>query len=95
MRRAGLTVAFATIFAERLQRVPLTGDAGLLARRIGLLSPNTSASPKARSPRRGERTAFAVARGQPVDPGGATHAPGRGPRVFRHEAAPLRVVSRQ
>jgi hypothetical protein len=39
MQRAGLTVAFSTIFAERLQRVPLTGDAGLLARRIGLLSP--------------------------------------------------------
>jgi hypothetical protein len=40
MQRAGLTVAFSTIFAERLQRVPLTGEAGLLARRIGLLSPD-------------------------------------------------------
>jgi hypothetical protein len=40
MQEAGLTVAFSTIFAERLQRVPLTGDAGLLARRIGLLSPD-------------------------------------------------------
>jgi hypothetical protein len=64
---AGLTVAFSTIFAERLQRVPLTGDAGLLARRIGLLSPDYERiAQSAVAQNAAERTAFAIARGQPI-----------------------------
>jgi hypothetical protein len=71
MRQTGLSVAFATIFADRLQRVPLTGDAGLLARRIGLLSPiYEQIAQSAVAQDEGERIAFAVARGQPIDPGG-------------------------
>jgi hypothetical protein len=88
MQRAGLTVAFATIFAERLQRVPLTGDAGLLARRIGLLSPEYERiAQSAVAQTAAERTAFAIARGQRLSAGRRRqHAPGRCPRVFRHEA---------
>lgn len=72
MRQSGLTVAFATIFAERLQRVPLTGDAGLLARRIGLLSPiYEQIAQSAVAQTETERAAFAVARGQPVGPDGS------------------------
>jgi len=68
MQRAGLTVAFATIFAERLQRVPLTGEAGLLARRIGLLSPIYERIARSAVPQTDtERTAFAIAQGQPVE----------------------------
>jgi hypothetical protein len=70
MQRAGLTVAFSTIFAERLQRVPLTGDAGLLARRIGLLSPEYERiAQSAVAQTAAERTAFAIARGQAVEAG--------------------------
>ncbi len=39
MEEAELEVAFAAIYAERLLRLPLTGEAALLARRVGLLSP--------------------------------------------------------
>jgi hypothetical protein len=90
---AGLTVAFATIFAERLQRVPLTGDAGLLARRIGLLSPDYERiAQSAVAQNAAERTAFAIARGQPVEAPTATiPATGRRRRVFRH-AAPHRYA---
>jgi hypothetical protein len=67
MQESGLTVAFSTIFAERLQRVPLTGDAGLLSRRIGLLSPDYERIAQgAVAQTEDERTAFAVARGQPI-----------------------------
>jgi hypothetical protein len=72
MQEAGLTVAFSTIFAERLQRVPLTGEAGLLARRIGLLSPDYERiAQSAVAQNAEERTAFAVARGQPIALGAA------------------------
>lgn len=68
MREAGLSVAFATIFAERLQRVPLTGAEGVLARRIGLLSPiyeRVAQGAVAQTPE--ERTAFAIAQGRIVE----------------------------
>jgi hypothetical protein len=88
---AGLTVAFATIFAERLQRVPLTGDAGLLARRIGLLSSDVRAHrPIRRGPERGRadgvrrRARPAVSR-RPARR--SRHATRRGRRVLR-DAAP-------
>ncbi len=68
MQDTGLTVAFSTIFAERLQRVPLTGDAGLLARRIGLLSPDYERiAQSAVAQTADERISFAVARGQPIE----------------------------
>jgi hypothetical protein len=68
MREAGLTVAFATIFAERLQRVPLTGEAGLLARRIGLLSPMYERIAQSAIAQNDlERMVFAVAQGQSVE----------------------------
>lgn len=68
MQDAGLGVAFATIFAERLERLPLTGEAGLLARRIGLLSPIYERIAQGAVPQdEAERVAFAVARGLPID----------------------------
>jgi hypothetical protein len=88
---AGLTVAFATIFAERLQRVPLTGDAGLLARRIGLLSPDYERiAQSAVAQNAAERTAFAIARGQPVEAGRRRRSPatGRRRRVFPDAGPP-------
>jgi hypothetical protein len=82
MQRAGLTVAFATIFTERLQRVPLTGDAGLLARRIGLLSSDYERiAQSAVAQNAAERTVFAIARGQPID------APGNDPLQLAVAAA--------
>lgn len=68
MQEAGLAVAFSTVLAERLQRLPLTGEAGALARRIGLLSPiyeDVASRTIAQSP--AEALAFAVARGEAPD----------------------------
>ena len=65
MRAAGLEVAFAEIYAERLLRLPLTGEAGVLARRISLLSPlyeTVAQSAVAQTP--AETFAFAIAQGQ-------------------------------
>jgi hypothetical protein len=69
MQEIGLATAFSTIFAERLQRVPLTGEAGLLARRIGLLSPIYERVAQAAVPQTAaERFVFDIARGLPADP---------------------------
>ena len=69
MQEAGLATAFATIFAERLQRVPLTGEAGMLARRIGLLSPIYEDVAQAAVPQtEAEAFAFDIARGRATDP---------------------------
>ncbi|MDG4648403.1 hypothetical protein P6F26_08095 [Roseibacterium sp. SDUM158017] len=69
MRDAGLSVAFATIFAERLQRVALGGEAARLARRIGLLSPIYERVAQAATPGdAAEAFAFDVARGRPAAP---------------------------
>jgi hypothetical protein len=68
MQEAGLAVAFATIFSERLQRVPLTGEAGLLARRTGLLSPiYERVAQTAVAQDEAERFAFEIARGRAVE----------------------------
>ncbi|WP_224815055.1 hypothetical protein [Hasllibacter sp. MH4015] len=68
MQEAGLEVAFADIYAERLMRTPLVGEAGILARRVGLLSPiyeQVAQSAIAQSTE--EAFAFAIARGLPPD----------------------------
>lgn len=69
MQAAGLETAFAEVYAERLLRLPLVGETGLLARRIGLLSPlyetvAQSALPQSRE----EAFHFALARGQAASP---------------------------
>ncbi|MEY3003940.1 MAG: hypothetical protein RLZZ491_1116 [Pseudomonadota bacterium] len=72
MQDAGLEIAFAEIYAERLLRLPLTGETGLLARRVGLLSPLYETVAQAAVPQTPpEAFAFAVARGQysPPPPG--------------------------
>lgn len=73
MREAGLAVAFSTVFTERLRRVPLTGEAGLLARRISLLSPDyEEIARQTVAQTEAERFAFAVARGDLAEmPAGA------------------------
>jgi hypothetical protein len=69
MQEADLATAFATIFAERLQRVPLTGEAGMLARRIGLLSPIYEDVAQAAVPQTAaEAFAFDIARGRATAP---------------------------
>ncbi|MGP1355373.1 hypothetical protein [Roseicyclus sp.] len=69
MQEAGLATAFATIFAERLQRVPLTAEAGTLARRIGLLSPIYEDVAQAAVPQtEAEAFAFDIARGRATAP---------------------------
>ncbi len=50
MASASLEVPFAELFAARLLRLPLTGDAGALAFRVGLLSSNYEMAAKARTP---------------------------------------------
>ncbi|GAA5081338.1 hypothetical protein N0B44_27980 [Roseibacterium beibuensis] len=69
MQEASLEVAFADIFAERLLALPLIGEAGLLARRVGLLSPRyelVAQGTVAQTPE--ERFAFDIARGLPTEP---------------------------
>ena len=69
MQEAGLEIAFAEIYAERLLRLPLTGETGLLARRVGLLSPlyeTVAQAAVAQTP--DEAFAFAIARGQTALP---------------------------
>lgn len=69
MQAAGLETAFAAIYAERLLRMPLVGETGLLARRIGLLSSHYETIAQAALPQsREEAFHFAIARGQPVSP---------------------------
>jgi hypothetical protein len=67
MEEAGLEVAFAETYAELLLRLPLTGEAGLLAREIGLLSSIYERVAQNTVPQTGtERFAFAIARGLPA-----------------------------
>ena len=68
MREAGLEVAFADIYGERLLRMPLVGDAGILARRVGLLSPiYEQVAQSAVAQDATERFALAIARGLPPE----------------------------
>ncbi|MFN4158320.1 MAG: hypothetical protein ACK4GO_07960 [Gemmobacter sp.] len=50
MVEAELEVPFATLFAERLMRLPLTGEAGALAFRVALLSPAYERAAEGRVP---------------------------------------------
>jgi hypothetical protein len=69
MRAAGLEVPFATVYAERLLRLPLTADAAMLARRIGLLSPRYELVAQRAVPQSpDEAFLFAIARGQSAQP---------------------------
>jgi hypothetical protein len=69
MEQAGLETAFAELYAERLLRTPLTGEAGVLARRIGLLSSFYERVAQAALPQTAdERFAFDIARGLPATP---------------------------
>lgn len=68
MTEAGLNVAFADIYGERLLRMPLVGEAGVLARRVGLLSPVYELVAQVAVPQNAdERFAFAVAQGLAPD----------------------------
>lgn len=67
MGEAGLQVAFADSYADRLVRMPLVGEAGILARRVGLLSPIYEEVAQTAIPQdAAERFAFAIARGLPA-----------------------------
>lgn len=69
MDEAGLTVAFADLYGEALLRLPLTGEAGIVAHRIALLSPGYERVAESRSGLdASERFLFAVARGEPPIP---------------------------
>ena len=69
MQSAGLETAFAEIYGERLLRLPLVGETGLLARRIGLLSPLYETVAQTALPQsRDEAFYFAIARGQAAPP---------------------------
>ncbi len=78
MEEAGLEVAFADIYAERLLRSPLVGDAGILARRIGLLSPIYEQVAQTAIPQDAdERFSFAIAQGLPPEEPPANDPTGR------------------
>lgn len=65
MGQARLEVPFAEIYAERLMRMPLTGDAAALARRVALLSSGYETTAQLAVPQSSEeRFLFAIARGQ-------------------------------
>ena len=59
MTEAELEVPFATLFAEQLSRLPLTGDADRIAFELGLLSPDYETHAKARTAR-SPREAFLI-----------------------------------
>jgi len=64
MEQAGLQIAFAAIYGERVSRQPFTGQTAALARRVGLLSPlYESVAQSAVAQSADERLAFAIARG--------------------------------
>ena len=70
---AGLETAFAEIYADHLMRLPLTGEPGLMARRVALLSSRYEQVAQAAVPQsEAERFAFAIATGQtaPTPPAG-------------------------
>lgn len=88
MAEAGLQVAFADIYADRLLRTPLVGEAGILARRVGLLSPiYEEVARTAVAQNATEQFAFAIARGLP--PGGAVPQTAMGRAVANAFADPL------
>jgi hypothetical protein len=65
MQQAGLETAFARLYSDRLLRLPLTGEAAMLARRVGLLSPLYEAVAQgAVAQDDHERFLFAIARGE-------------------------------
>jgi hypothetical protein len=69
MEASGLEIAFAETYADHLMRLPLTGDAGLLARRIALLSSRYEQVARTAVPQDdAERFAFAIATGQSAPP---------------------------
>ena len=69
MEAAGLEIAFAETYADHLMRLPLTGEAGLLARRIALLSSRYEQVAQSAVPQsEAERFAFALAMGQTAAP---------------------------
>jgi len=64
MQEARLEVPFAEVYAERLMRLPLTGEAALLARRVALLSDIYERTAQLNVPQSDEeRFLFAIARG--------------------------------
>ncbi len=68
MAAAGLETAFAETYADLLMRLPLTGEAGLLARRIALLSSRyEQVAQAAVAQSEAERFAFAIATGQTAE----------------------------
>lgn len=82
MDDAGLTVAFAALYGEALLRLPLTGEAGLTAHRMALLSPGYERIARSRTPLDAEeRFLFAVARGE------SAPAPSRDPITLAVAAA--------
>ena len=69
METAGLQSAFAETYAPSLLRTPLTGEAGVLARRIALLSSVYEEVAQGAVPQtEAERFAFDIARGLPAVP---------------------------
>ncbi len=83
MGTAGLEIAFADVYAELLLRMPLTGEAGLLARQVGLLSAHYERVAQSAVPQTGsERFAFDIARGLVAAP-----PPGSTPRAQAIAAA--------
>jgi hypothetical protein len=69
MEAAGLEIAFAETYADHLMRLPLTGEAGLLARRIALLSSRYEQVAQSAVPQsEAERFTFALATGQTAPP---------------------------
>lgn len=82
MDEAGLTVAFAALYGEVLLRLPLTGEAGIVAHRIALLSPGYERIALSRAPLdASERFLYAIARGE------SAPAPSRDPVTLAVAAA--------
>lgn len=85
---AHLEVAFAELYAELLARLPLTGEAARLARRIALLSPDYERAAQRMAPDTAmERLAVDIARGLPATP--PDGADGRSRAIAAAFTAPL------
>lgn len=93
MHEAQLEVPFAEIYAERLLRLPLTGDTAMLARRVALLSSSYEYVAQMAVPQSpGERFLFAIARGQSAPPAPAGAFPRLIADVFSRVEVPERFA---
>ncbi|MEZ5912097.1 MAG: hypothetical protein R3D84_07635 [Paracoccaceae bacterium] len=94
MTEAEMEVVFAALYAERLSRLPLTGDAARLAFQVGLLSDQYEMAASARKPEDGiEAFLIGLARGNPGGVRPYNRLSGAIQDAFTHSPVPSDLAS--